>query len=424
MDEFGFLADRRSFLAGIVAAASLPMPAMAGEGGPALPKVRAFVDRYVAEKKVANMVAAVGDRDRPPHFLSAGTLDLDGGPPAGPDTLYRIYSMTKPVTGCAIMMLVEEGKLKLDTPLADIFPAYAQMRVLEDPENGSATVPAKKPILIRHLVTHSAGLVYASTAPASLARLYETKGIDPGGTSRNPQSQGPTSLIAFAEAAASVPLMFEPGTRWNYSVGLDVAGAVVEKLAGMPFDHFLAQRIFAPLAMADTGFSVAGASLDRFAANYRFTATGLELIETGRNSSFARQPVFPSGGGGLVSSARDYARFMAMLLGEGQVGSTRILGTDTARVMMSNLMEPGVLATTATGPTGYGAGGRSVIVDTPGGESVGTFGWSGAANSIAFVDRRNGAYAVLMTQVMRWWPNPLYEEFGRALYADLSSAAA
>lgn len=407
-----FAADRRAFLAALAATAAMPSAALAGAAYPAM---RTLADRYVAEKKVANMVVAVGGRKGSPDFLSAGQLELGAGPLAGPDTLYRIHSMTKPVTGCAIMMLVEQGKLTLDTPLAAIFPGYAKMQVLTDPANGLAAAPAARPILIRHLLTHSAGLAYASTAPAPLARLYtetfETEG------------RKPANLTAYAEAAASLPLMFEPGSKWNYSIGLDVAGAVVEKVSGVPFDTFLARRIFAPLGMADTGFSVPAADLGRFAANYRHAPAGLELIETGANSAYARKPAVPSGGGGLVSTARDYARFMAMLLGEGKLGGARILKPETARTMMSNLMEPGVLATTANGVTGYGAGGRSVVAAVPGGEAVSTFGWFGAANSFAFVDRAAGVYIVLMTQIMRWWPNPIYGDFGSALYADLGRKA-
>ncbi len=226
-------------------------------------------------------------------------------------------------------------------------------------------------------------------------------------------------MSAFAEAAASVPLLFEPGSKWTYSIGLDVAGAVVEKVSDMPFETFLDQRLFAPLGMADTGFMVPPAKLDRFATNYKYTPTGLEVIDTRQNSAFAQMPPMPAGGAGLISSARDYARFMAMLLGEGQMGRARILKPRTAQAMMSNLMEPGVLATTQTGNTGYGAGGRSAVAATPGGEGVGTYGWSGAANSVAWVDRASGIYVVLMTQIMQWFPNPIYEELGRALYGDL-----
>ncbi len=174
-----FAADRRQFLGALGVAASMPSAALAKAAVEAAhPAMQALVDRYVTGKSVANMVVAIGGRKGPPDFLSAGTLELGDGALAGPDTLYRIYSMSKPITGCAVMMLVEDGKLSLDTPLSDIFPAYAQMQVLTDPANSLASRPATKPILIRHLVTHSAGLAYGSSAPAPLARLYAEKGIE------------------------------------------------------------------------------------------------------------------------------------------------------------------------------------------------------------------------------------------------------
>lgn len=423
MSKLDFAANRRQFLTALTAAASIPSLAFAkSQVAGAHPAVRALIDQYVGTKSVANMVVAVGGRHGAPDFLSAGQLELDAGPAAGPDSLYRIFSMTKPITGCAVMMLIEEGKLTLDTPLAKIFPGYAQMKVLTDPGSSLAAKPAVKQILIRHIVTHSAGLAYASTAPAPLAKLYQEKGIDAGRGSPEEEAKKPQSLIAFAEAAASLPLLFEPGSKWNYSIGLDIAGAVVEKVSGVPFDAFLAQRIFAPLAMPDTGFTVPRSKLERFAAVYDHTPTGLKLLETAHNSEFDRKPLFPSGGGGLISSARDYSQFMAMLLGEGQLGRTRILKTETARLMMSNLMEPGVPATTALGETGYGVGGRSVVTAIPGGEAAGTYGWSGAANSQAFVDRVSGVYTVLMTQIRHWPTNTILADLDRALYSDLNRA--
>jgi CubicO group peptidase (beta-lactamase class C family) len=323
------------------------------------------------------------------------------------------------------MILVEQGKLTLDTPLASIFPAYAQMNVLTDPANSLETRPATKPILIRHIVTHTSGLVYNSTGPAPLANLYTEKGIIPGRATPDVEARWPANLIAFAEAAAAMPLLFEPGTSWKYSIGLDVAGAVVEKISGTPFDTFLADHIFTPLGMGDTSFTVPAAKLVRLAGNYKFISADapIELVETGLKSDYARKPRFPAGGGGLASSARDYSKFMAMLLGEGQApGAARILKTETARVMMSNIMEPGVMAPTITyGPTGFGSGGRVAITPTVFGEAAGTYGWNGAASTQASVDRASGVYVVLMTQVMAWPTNTLHRDVSAAVYKDMAS---
>jgi CubicO group peptidase (beta-lactamase class C family) len=174
--------------------------------------------------------------------------------------------------------------------------------------------------------------------------------------------------------------------------------------------------------MVDTFFTVPASKLDRLVSNYNRTASGLSLLETGLASDFARKPPMAGAGGGLVSSTRDFSNFMAMLLNEGKLGRTRIMKTKTARLMMSDLMEPGVVATLGAGASGFGAGGRLVTSAVPGGEAVGTYGWSGAANTQAFVDRETGFYTVLMTQVMNWSGNTVLADLTKAVYADIAGA--
>jgi CubicO group peptidase (beta-lactamase class C family) len=421
MNDVSAVHSRRQFLAALAAAAALPTIGHARTASAAHPAVRALIDRYVGEKKVAGMVVAIGTRTGPPQFLAGGTLAFTSTAQAGPDTLFRIYSMTKPITACAVMMLVEDGKLGLDQPVSEVFPAYARMNVLTDPANSLATRPATRPILIRHLLTHSAGLSYTITGTGPIHKLYAEKGIVPAQTSLQDEAtmHRPAKLIAFAEAVASLPLLVEPGTAWNYSISLDVAGAVVEKVSGEPFDRFLQRRILTPLGMKDSGFMVPAAKIGRLATNYTITPQGLVPLDPPPRSIYAAMPAFPYGGAGLVSSARDYARFMAMLLGEGQIGNSRLMKTETARLMMSCLLEPGVMA---MGDSGYGAGGRVVLAAKPAGEAAGTYGWSGAAGTTAFVDRTNGVYAVLMTQFMPSQSYPLNADFGAAFYRDLAAA--
>jgi len=413
--------DRRHLLAALAASVALPTVGFARTGQVTHAAVKAMADRYVAERKVANIVVATGGANGGPDFISTGRLALGSGPAAGPDSLYRIYSMTKPVTGCAIMMLVEDGKLSLDQPLSDIFPGFAQMNVLTDAANSLATRPATKPILIRHLLTHTAGFTYSIIGNGPLQKLYVEKGIVPAQTSVAAEAaeHRPRDLIAFAEAVAPLPLLVEPGSAWNYSIALDVAGAVVEKVSGMPFDTFLARRIFTPLGMSDTGFTVPAAKLGRMTSNYNVTDKGLEPLDVPPATIYARPPAFPYGGAGLVSSARDYARFMQALLNEGQLGRARILKPETARLMMSNLLEPGAKF---GADSGYGAGGRSTLVAVPGGEGAGTYGWSGAAGTHAFVDRSNGLYVVMMTQFMGPPNNPLVGDLTAAVYKDRAAA--
>ena len=419
MPKFDPTASRRQFAAGLVIAATAPFPAIAKEaGGMTYSTIHDLAETLVAQGEVPSMVVAIGHRGLPPSFISAGQQELGAGPPAGPDTLYRIYSMTKPVTGIAIMLLVEDGKLTLDTPVAEIFPQYAELTVLTDPENSLETRPAERPLLIRHLLTHSSGFSYSSGVPGPLKPVY----AGTAETARAPQEEEakrPPNLIAFAEAVAKIPLLFEPGTSWNYGISLDIAGAVVEKVSGMPFEAFLEQRLFGPLGMEDTFFTVPADKLSRLVANYQRSDNGLQLIETGQDSLWANPPRFPVGGSGLVSSARDYASFMAMLLNEGELAGRRVMTAETARAAMSDMMEPGVMEKLQSDHSGYGAGGRVVVTPAACGEAPGTFGWSGAASTYAFVDRASGFYTVLMTQVMGWYPNPMHDEFTRKLYREV-----
>src|SRR6478735_4559215 len=238
--------------------------------------------------------------------------------------------MTKPIVGFAVIALIEDGKLTLDTPLASIFPAFAQMRVLTNGEDSLATRPAVKPITIRHLITHSSGLAYDFNTTGKLHELYSVdplavgQRVQPDGTAK-----GPATHEIYANAVATLPLLFEPGTDWKYSIGSDVAVAVIEKVSGVPIDRFFAERLFAPLRMADTFYTVPAAKLDRLSAAYKPTDHGLECVETAQTSYYRLATRTPPGGGGLVSSARDYARFLQMLLGEGELDGVRVLRTET-----------------------------------------------------------------------------------------------
>jgi CubicO group peptidase (beta-lactamase class C family) len=229
-----------------------------------------------------------------------------------------------------------------------------------------------------------------------------------------------TSLLAFASAAGTVPLAFEPGTRWSYGISNDVLGGVIEKASGMSFGEFLDSNIFQPLGMRDTSFVVAGSRLRRFATNYQVSDRELRPVDSPPRSIFAMAPPFPYPGSGLVSSARDFARFAAMLLGEGSVGHTRLMASQTARTMMSNLLPAGV---TASGD-GWGAGGMVLLESTPKagplGKNRGTYGWEGAAGTSCWVDRAAGVYAVLMAQYMPNRAYPLHEEFAELALATAS----
>jgi CubicO group peptidase (beta-lactamase class C family) len=339
---------------------------------------------------------------------------------AGPDSLWRIYSMTKLVTGAAAMSLLDEGRLALDTPVGEYFPSFLSSRVLVDPI-GAETRRAPSPVTIRHLMTHSSGLLGSAVTEPPLGPLYLDRRLNVARVSREIEAtvQHQASLLAFAEAAGTVPLAFDPGTQWSYGLSSDVLGAVIEKVSGIPFDRFLEQRLFAPLGMTDTGFVVSGSRLSRLATNYEVTAEGLHVLDAPPVSIFAQPPPFPYPSSGLVSSARDFERFAGMLQGDGSLGRTRILTAPTARLMMSNLLPNGVRARFGMG---WGAGGavlvNSIPVATPYGMTGGTYGWSGAAGTVCWVDRRKGIHVVLMAQYMPSEAYTLSTQFAEAVFAD------
>jgi CubicO group peptidase (beta-lactamase class C family) len=390
--------------------------------------VQALIDGYVDSRKLANMVAALGWGQRDPVFLAKGDLAFGTDAPAGADSLYRIYSMTKPITGMAVMQLIDEGKLGLDQPLADILPKFAWMQV-QKTYDGSITdlEPAARPITIRNLLTHTAGLGYSIIQKGPIKDAYIAAGVIPGQVSKLPAMEaifgrGETvrSLAEFADRLAELPLVYQPGTHWSYSVGLDLLGRVIEVVSGKPFDTFLQERIFGPTGMTSTFFRVPTSEVGRLTTNYGIVNGTPIPIDPASQSVYLDAPAFPFGGAGLVSSPRDYDRFLRMLLGYGKIDGKRVLGELAVRVGTSNLLPPGVdMKGTFAEGGGFGAGGR---VGT--GATAGTYGWGGAAGTVAFVDMTRGLRANLMTQYMPDSTYPVHAEFPVAVAKDLLAMAA
>lgn len=422
--------DRRHFLgasaltAGLAttpAFARMPIAPKPGAWSPVLAAMKGFVDK----KYVPGAAGAIGRGSDAPDFLFTGALAFDNPAAVDENTLFRAYSMTKPVTGIAAMMLIEDGKLKLDQNIADFIPGFAKPMVLTDPDKSLDSRPSKAPITVRHLLTHTAGLGYNIVTKGPLLEAYLKLGITPAAASRKPLPGQPNvqtapSLAEFADRLATLPLIADPGVKWSYSVSLDLLGRVIELASGMAFDAFLQKRIFTPLGMTSSWFQVPANEMKRLTTNYFQAPFGAFPIDPGADSVYLDKPAFPFGGAGLVTTPRDYDRFLAMLMGEGAIGSKRIMKRETAQLAMSNLVHPDTKMESFVTGQGFGAGGRVTLKPGKNGEGVGTFGWGGAASTIGWVDRTRGIRASGWSQIMTMGEQPFVDGFSKSVYESLT----
>ncbi len=421
--------NRRQLLKGAGGGAALLWaPAVLSRRASPYPASQALVEAYVAEGKVPGAVLGIM-KPGPfrPTWMMAGTTLFEGGAPVSPDTLWRVYSMTKPVTAVAVMQQVAQGRLTIDTPLADICPEFRSMRVLVDPEKSLESRPAERPILVRHLLTHTAGFSYTISGNGPLEKEYRRVGIQPMSQrlGQEPADAEAPALDEYLRRLATLPLRYEPGTRWHYSIGLDVAGGMLERLTGKPLDRLLDDQLFRPLGMRDTGFVVPASKRSRLAGSYvwvdpdtRQPATRPTLVDGPERTEWAERPRMIAGGAGLVASAHDYARFAQMMLNEGQFEGRTLLPRTVARLAMLNLMPEGVMFPAGGG---NGAGGRAILFDNatnPEAYRVGTWGWGGAASTLFHVDPVRGHAVVLMLQSLAAKDGPNEKRLLKALAED------
>jgi CubicO group peptidase (beta-lactamase class C family) len=411
----------------LASAAALAALAVSGRANAARPysQLQELLDAWVAERRVAGAVAAVKTSEAATLYLSAGNVALGALARVDETTIWRIYSMTKPITGLAALMLVEEGKLGLDQPISAHLPEFRDMRVMQNGAT-SETRPARSPITVRHLLTHTAGLSY-TIHEGALERLYRRDGLFAAGraiTLRDGDGRPPPTLDEFGARLARLPLIADPGARWRYSLSLDLLGLVIQRASGQPFDQFLHRRIFAPLRMLDTAFYVPPEKLERFTTNYARAESGLRVADERGTSAYAQQTGVPYGGAGLVSTARDYARFCEMLLNEGALDGVRIARRETVRLAHSDLLPDGVdMRDTVLRGSRFGAG-VSITSEAsalPGETPVGAYGWGGAASTLFWIDPANQAAFVLMTQVFSGGSNPFTSPFRQTAYRDLAA---
>lgn len=363
-----------------VSAQGLPMaePAEVGVSSHRLERIRPIMQGYVDKGNVPGFLTVIARRGKVVHFETIGMQDVENNKPIEPDTIFRIYSMSKPVTSVAVMMLFEEGRFQLGTPVSRFIPEFKDMKVYN--EDQSEIMDAKKQITIKHLLMHTSGLTYGWGGKPVDELYREAKIFEPGST-----------LADMGKKLGEIPLVHEPGEKWQYSVSVDVLGYLVEVVSGMPFEEFLQTRLFGPLGMDDTAFSVPDEKVHRFAALYRPNdENGLDRVG---DAPLAKDDVsfFPSGGGGLVSTAADYMRFAQMLLNGGELDGVRILGKKTVELMRYPHHD-----------NWFGLGFSVVTRKDPPNtlDSVGNYGWGGAAATTFWIDPEENLVGLLMTQLL------------------------
>jgi CubicO group peptidase (beta-lactamase class C family) len=363
-----------------------------------LQQARDAVQALIANKEMAGAVLAVARRGKVVMLEALGEMEAGSGKAMKPDTIVRIYSMTKPITTVAGMILVEEGKLGLDDAVSKYLPEFKGPRVLAGEDKSDETVAAKREPTIRDLMRHTAGLTYGVFGNAAVDQLYKKAGIlsTPG-----------DSLHDLTVKLDKMPLAFQPGTRWHYSLSVDVLGRVVEVVSGKPLDAFFAERIFKPLDMKDTGFSVPADKLDRFAARHGLDKENkLTATETAERSRYRSKPKMLSGGGGCVGTARDYLRFCQMLLNGGELDGVRILKAESVAAMTRNQLSEEAMKAKNDGKAdvgqGFGLGfGVCVGKDDPKQASfVGEYYWGGAASTHFWIAPKQELIVVALEQFM------------------------
>lgn len=358
---------------------------------------------YVDPGKIAGCQVTVARHGHVAYFRNFGLMDLERGKPTADDTIYRIYSMAKPITAVALMTLHERGDFQLTDPVSRFFPEWKDQRVWLATEGDTViTEPVKRPVMIVDLLRHTAGLTYGE-ADHPVDDIYRSMGIRDLGN--------PDSSEVFMQKLGRAPLIYQPGEKWGYGIATDACGALVEHFSGMRFGDYLQEAVCGPLGMTDTSFSIAPEKVPRFAACYRPGPDGsLVLTDDPAASEFADTERFQSGGGGLVSTSADYLKFCEMLRQRGSLGGARILGSRTVELMGYNhlprgqdlsQMARGMFRDVSGEGLGHGLGFAVRIRDLPAGRlGNGDMLWGGAASTLFWIDPREQLIVILMAQLM------------------------
>ncbi|MDB5463399.1 MAG: beta-lactamase [Phenylobacterium sp.] len=397
------------------------------------PERLARIDRLLSEKYVGpgRMPCAqflLARNGETVHETVLGNRDVERGVALTADTVFRIYSMTKPVACVALMTLVEEGLIALDDPVAKHIPAWKDLGVFSAGVDPFMTTPPARPMQVVDLMRHTSGLTYGFQSRTNVDAAYRNLKVE--------EMHGGHDLESFIGMLAKLPLEFSPGEAWNYSVSTDVVGYLVQKIAGKPLSQVLRERIFEPLKMTDTGFFVREDQRSRFGACYNATPKGgLKLQDDPETSPYLKPPALESGGGGLVSTAADYLRFANMLVNGGELDGARILSPMTVRLMASNHLPGGtdltelsrsLFSESTNAGVGFGLG-FAVVFDPPKTLvpcSMGEFYWGGAASTAFWVDPVEKVTAVFMTQLLPSSTYPIRRELRTLVYSALTQTNA
>jgi CubicO group peptidase (beta-lactamase class C family) len=371
-------------------------PEAVGMSSAKLARIVPAVQSLIKNNQVAGAVVMIARHGKIVYFEAVGKSDVATGQPMERDEIMRFYSMTKPVTSVAVMMLVEAGKINLEDPIAKHLPEFKGVQVfIGTTQGGFVTEPVRREPTVRDLLRHTGGLTYGFMGRTPVDMAYEKAGV-----------LAPSNTLAgLTRKIASLPLLYQPGTQWNYSVSADVLARLVEVVSGQSFDEFLAQRIFKPLDMRDTGFFVPPDKQARFAAVQGPEDDQLKVIEIPVTTGFLHRPTLFSGGGGLVSTARDYMRFCQMIAAGGELDGKRLLRRETLQMMTTNQLPkeayPISLGGFSIPGVGFGLG-FSVQVE-PGllsAARVGEYGWSGLASTTFWISPKDDVSVIVLQQFM------------------------
>ncbi|MBN2377750.1 MAG: beta-lactamase family protein [Sedimentisphaerales bacterium] len=345
--------------------------------------------KLIDDEKIAGAITMVARKGKIVHFEALGMRDIAAGKPMTKDTIVRMYSMSKPVTSVAVMMLVEKGQVRLDDPVAKYIPEFKGLKVYGETSAGEAEYQTQeREMTVRDLLRHSSGLTYGLFSNTPVDQMY-----------RESKIMGSKNLSEMVENLGEIPLLYQPGTKWHYSVSVDVLGYLVEVVSGEKLDEFFEKNIFKPLDMKDSAFYVTQGKRNRFSACYHPDGEGgLKVGKEVASYQFLEPPTFLSGGGGLVSTARDYMRFCQMLLNEGELGSVRILKPETVEMMTQNQLPADVSFRPGQG---FGLGFFVQLKEDPRDKNlahVGEYGWAGAASTQFWISPKDELIVVAIAQ--------------------------